>query len=466
MTFSKRLFAFLCLLLASPVVFAQGTYTWNAANSGGTGGNGTGWIRNSGNVGGASENWIGGAAGKVPGVDQNNSTIVDGNANDVAMISITANTFFDIGMSNSTANGVTGNGQANGRLTVGAVVNTSPGGFASSLRASSLAPTLPGYLQLNGAYAGNTGGVVTNTLIAATGGNININRVNNTNLLDIQLGIDGGFITAAAGRTINLTSYVGETAGGAKGFTKDGAGTLTMSGINTYTGTTNINGGTLNGNTLSSGSNSATGTGIVNINNGGTLAGTGSAVGAVNVNSGGRLVGGLGTAVNETLTVGTTGTNATTFDVGSFYRAAVAEGSGAADLSLTGASRVAFQGQLEVTVALLSSTGGSQANSLNLELVGTGLTNFTQYQRTIGTYGSLGPVLSSAGTAITLTPGDQATITPVGFEIDQSNWSIAIANNNVVITFTPVPEPVTILGITAFGAFTVGGLRRRFARSA
>jgi fibronectin-binding autotransporter adhesin len=277
-----------------------------------------------------------------------------------------------------------------------------------------------------------------------------------------------GTINAPAG-TPTLTVGNGDGSGAFSGaitgpalFTKVGTGTQALSGANTYTGVTNINGGTLLAN--SSGANSSTGTGTVNVNNTATLGGLGNAHGSVNVNTGGRLLAGTGNAVNETLTLGTSTSNNTTFDIGSYYRAAVAEGAGANDTSLTGASRAAVQ-SLDLTVAALGAPGGSEAQSVNFELVGTtSLQNGVEYTRNIGTYTGFGPTLTGANIpSLNLTPGGGVTLSSIGFEIDQSNWAIDIAGGNVIVTFTPVPEPTTILAI---GALTFGLARsvRRYRR--
>ncbi|MDB5575345.1 MAG: outer rane adhesin-like protein, partial [Bradyrhizobium sp.] len=100
---------------------------------------------------------------------------------------------------------------------------------------------------------------------------------------------NGGFdlhvITAGAG------TFDGEIFGAGK-FIQGGSGTTTLSAINTYTGTTTINAGTL----LVDGSITSS---ITSVNNGGTLGGHGT-TGAVNVASGGALSPGAGAGLLTT----------------------------------------------------------------------------------------------------------------------------------------------------------------------
>lgn len=83
--------------------------------------------------------------------------------------------------------------------------------------------------------------------------------------------------------------------------TKKGTGEWTLTNANTYSGGTNIEGGTI---FLTNTSGSATGTGVVTVKSNGTLAGTGTVSGSVSVQANGTIMAGNSTS-NGTINIGT-----------------------------------------------------------------------------------------------------------------------------------------------------------------
>ena len=97
----------------------------------------------------------------------------------------------------------------------------------------------------------------------------------------------------------NTATISSPISGGA--LTKVGTGTLTLTGNNTYTGTTTVNAGTL---LLNNSAGSGTGNSSVVVNSGGVLGGTGQIGGGpIGVGSGAAVQGGDGTGPSGALTI-------------------------------------------------------------------------------------------------------------------------------------------------------------------
>jgi autotransporter-associated beta strand protein len=108
------------------------------------------------------------------------------------------------------------------------------------------------------------------------------------------------------GNNTSSLTFAGVISGTGSNLIKEGTGTLTLSGANTYNGVTTISNGTL---VVANTTGSATGTGAVTVNSGGKLAGTGIVTGAVTANSGSTIAPGTSTIgtlrLGSTLTLGT-----------------------------------------------------------------------------------------------------------------------------------------------------------------
>jgi autotransporter-associated beta strand protein len=234
-------------------------------------------------------------------------------------------------------------------------------------------------------------------------------------------------LTVSSGQTITLggSDFVG---GGNNGeamgaLTKDGPGTLVLSGNNSYAGGTTINNGTLRAANVSG---SATGSGAVRVASSGTLSGTGTVAGAVTVQAGGAITPGNGVAPGMLPLQGGLTLQATSvFNV-------VAGNTTASALAITGA---------------LDVTGGSRT-----------LTIFNDGSLTFG--------LPYTYTVATMSSTNG--FTPTSFSVAAGNFPGFLGTPTVtnpggtmlVVSFAPVPEPAhALLFCAAVGA--VGWWRRR-----
>jgi len=237
---------------------------------------------------------------------------------------------------------------------------------------------------------------------------------------NLQLGGDGAGQSTLSGAISVLTGNTG-------GITKLGTGTFVISGNNNYNGLTTINSGTL---IAANSTGSALGTGNAVVNSGGTLGGTGAFTGSVSVANGGTITAGASTGGDRSLDTG--------------------------PLTLQGRYRVTIFGLTNTDASRLNVSGAIDLSSVNdsllIELNGP----------TVATLRASGPhtytVASSTGLLGTINTSD---FTTVGFQAGE--WSISYPSNSIVLNFTPVPEPASIIVFAAasLGVFRSWPLRRR-----
>lgn len=206
-----------------------------------------------------------------------------------------------------------------------------------------------GTLAANGIQSGFNG-VAGTSVFTFDGGTLRANTDNTAFMAGLtQAGItaNGAFIDTNGHKiTVAQTLLSGvPNAATDGGLTKNGPGTLTLTGANTYNGGTSINAGTL---LVNNTSGSGTGGGAVTVNGGGTLGGAGRVMAAVTMASNGTInpgsnAGADGSAANVgtlsvgALTLSSTGTAVFDISSGTTYDRLVANGNialGGATLTL------------------------------------------------------------------------------------------------------------------------------------
>ena len=297
---------------------------------------------------------------------------------------------FDLGGNNQTVAGL--NTEGTGITRTSDLVTNSVASSPNTLTVTN-GGTFAGIIQ-DGATAGNTA-------LAVSGGTLTLSGVNTyTGATTISAGtlaisgagqLGGG---SYAGNISNSGTFTygssasqtlsGNISGASGVLIQNGSGTLTLSGTNSYGGTTSINAGTL----LVTGNSSAV-TGAVSVANGATLGGTGSLGGAVTVAGGGKINlrdGTIGTLTVGGLSTGNAGTpSAFSFDIqtvlGTTSTDLIAD---TGTLTLTGAGGTTITiGNLSGTTSLVSgnyallSYTGTTASLSNLNLLTTALGSAT-----------------------------------------------------------------------------------------
>jgi autotransporter-associated beta strand protein len=277
--------------------------------------------------------------------------------------------------------------------------------------------------------------------ISATGGYFGVAGVNPltlTGTVDLQ----GATVT----QTFNimntaLTTMSGVIQNGTGGITKNGPGVLALGGANTYTGTTVVNAGTLLANNTAGNAipNDAT------VNPGAILGGSGSVGGLITVNPGGVLAPGAAGAPTLTAAGGLTTA------AGGILAVRVTDGS-----TPSGTPGGSTTGTLPNPTSnnFLNVTGGTTTidpgTVFRIDGTGVAFTLDQPYSYQIA---------SGAGNQSGLNITSAAQFVTVGF----AATSLSVTGNAsgaIFLSFTPVPEPGTVLGVYAAAAGLVGGVRR------
>ncbi|MGA2443444.1 MAG: autotransporter-associated beta strand repeat-containing protein [Tepidisphaeraceae bacterium] len=294
---------------------------------------------------------------------------------------------------------------------LGASTLTATVGVNSQLQLDNVAGTIAKNLSLNG--AGPTGnGALLN--LAGT----------NTLAGDITLDSDTTIGATAGAMTLNgLISDSG--AGHNLTITGNGVIDLGSAGGNTYRGSTSINGGVL---AIANTSGSATGTGNVVINSGGTLRGNGAVSGQVVLNSGGVLDPGL-------ISGGGMGTGAATWNGG---------GALAIQLGADGPG----SDQLDVNGSLLKGTAGTF--QFSFDAVGA-------------MPGNVYDLIQFAST--TFAPGDFSFVSSNPLLAGNFSFDSPTMPAELLFTVTAVPEPATGAVVVAIAVVSFSRRWKRSCRS-
>ena len=207
------------------------------------------------------------------------------------------------------------------------------------------------------------------------------------------------------------------TGGGKLSLTKNGVGSLTLTGNNTYTGNTTISGGVLVAN--NNPATSATGTGSVTVSTTATLAGSGGIAGAVTIASGAHLSPGSGG-------VGTLKVGSLTLSAGSQL-----------DYDITNASTldqimVGSSNGLTINGGQLNINGGAGGFTAN------GVYNLIGFSGTIG-----GTGVSS----LSVNPNNQFVI---------NSFNFGTANGFVTLTVAPTSVAASFWNADADGKWSTG----------
>jgi fibronectin-binding autotransporter adhesin len=265
------------------------------------------------------------------------------------------------------------------------------------------------------------------------GGNVTYSGTNNPGAATISG--SGGTLNLGGNRTFdvsNSTTVVTDlsvsaiVAGTGHSLTKTGAGFMSLSGNNTYTGGTIVSAGSL---IVNNTTGSGVGTGAVTVQSGASLGGLGSIGGTTTIESGGILTpGGAVTTVGNL-----TFTNGLTLNDGAVFNF---------ELGATSDKIFVSGGTL---------TGSTSAGGLTLNLSNTG--SFAAGTYTLIDFSNGGTTLSSF----------DVTDFNMGTTISGYGYSLEINSSMLQLTASAIPEPSTYALLGGSAALGLAWLRRRRA---
>ncbi|MGL6075729.1 MAG: beta strand repeat-containing protein [Fimbriiglobus sp.] len=262
----------------------------------------------------------------------------------------------------------------------------------------------------------------------------------------IRLGtaLDGGLtnsiIRVQPFQFVTIPSVIDEISGsGARKLVKEGTGVLNLTAANTFTGGVLVSAGGLGAN-----SSGATGSGPVVVNNTGTLFGSGTIAGPVTINTGGTIAPGnsVGTiTINANVTIG----GFYGFEIGN-YGPSAPSGTGASSPSV-------LPNNTRHDMVVINGTANLAGLTVNPISLTGGFSDTTQYSWTI---------LRATG-GITGTPS--AGI-PSGSAFTSANgtFTLTVSGTDLVLNYTPIPEPMTIFGLGTVVFLGGYATRRRLLR--
>ena len=336
-------------------------------------------------------------------------------------------------------NVLTLSGNASTTLTNGSIVGGAGNGLGISTNAASNLVLDGGALQYNGTTVGSTDrlfqiGQSTDT-VAATGtldsSSVTADTLTFSNAGSITFGkanlADNLTLTGTNTGANTLTPVLGDNGTGVVSLTKNGVGSWTLAGANTYSGGTTVNAGTL---TVGTAGSLGAATGTLAVNNPNTGAGTAT---VLNLSTATPTT--VGT-LSGTLATPSSGTNTATINNGGQL------------LTVNATTPGSFAGTIAGSGGLTS--GGTSIQTLTGANTYSGAT--TVNAGTLLYNGSLTPAAAGAGTTVTV--GSTATLGGTGL---LTVTSVTVNQNGTLSPGATVGATTGTLTLNTTGGLTING---------